>query len=272
MTANARRTPGCARASSAQPTRTRSARRVRTLALALAFIAPAACAIDYARERRWAQEIEPAILVGDPVYLALASGQKFLALYTSPAQPRGAAILVHGAGVHPDWGLIGTLRSRLPDLGYATLSVQMPVLAAEAPREAYAETFPQAAERLRQALAFLRQRGHARIAIVAHSMGARMANYFLTSARDRALASWVSIGVSEGEFVGLEAAGIATLDLYGERDLPAVLAGAERRAAILQRLPKSSQVVVSGADHFFRDHEDALLAWIKRFLDRTLPL
>ena len=39
--------------------------------------------------------------------------------------------LVHGLGIHPDWGLIGALRSDLPDAGYTTLSVQMPVLAAD---------------------------------------------------------------------------------------------------------------------------------------------
>jgi hypothetical protein len=33
---------------------------------------------DYAREQRWASEITPAILVGDPVQLALPAGRKFL--------------------------------------------------------------------------------------------------------------------------------------------------------------------------------------------------
>jgi DNA-binding CsgD family transcriptional regulator len=38
-------------------------------------------------------------------------------------------IVVHGLGVHPDRGLINPLRSQLAEQGYATLPVQMPVLA-----------------------------------------------------------------------------------------------------------------------------------------------
>ena len=55
---------------------------------------------------------------------------------------------MHGIGVHPDWDLINTLRSALVDHGYTTLSVQMPVLAAEASTEDYRSTFDEAAERL----------------------------------------------------------------------------------------------------------------------------
>ncbi len=87
---------------------------------------------DYAREKRWADEITPAIIVGDPVYLELKSGHKFLAIYTPNAKARSGVIVVHGIGVNPDWGLINPLRSQLAEQGYATLSVQMPVLAAVA--------------------------------------------------------------------------------------------------------------------------------------------
>ncbi len=89
-------------------------------------------AADYAREKRWADEILPAVLVGDPVWLDGPKGHRFLALYTPAAKARAAVVVVHGLGVHPDWGLISVLRQQLPEHGYSTLSVQMPVLAAEA--------------------------------------------------------------------------------------------------------------------------------------------
>lgn len=54
---------------------------------------------------------------------------KFLALYTEAPSPNGSVILAHGLGVHPDWGVIGTLRVRLADRGYNMLSLQMPALA-----------------------------------------------------------------------------------------------------------------------------------------------
>ena len=90
---------------------------------------------DYAREQRWADEITPAILVGDPVQLALPAGRKVLGIYAPNSKAQAGVVVVHGLGVHPDWGLINPLRSQLSEQGYATLSVQMPVLAAEAYRK-----------------------------------------------------------------------------------------------------------------------------------------
>jgi hypothetical protein len=43
---------------------------------------------DYARERRWADEIAPAVVVGDPVELELKSRRKFLAIYTPGSESR----------------------------------------------------------------------------------------------------------------------------------------------------------------------------------------
>src|ERR1022692_308283 len=80
----------------------------------------ASCAPDYAREARLAQEIVPAIVVGDAVYLATARQPRVLALYTdasSPAIAKAAAIVVHGVGVHPDWALINGLRTGLAEAG-----------------------------------------------------------------------------------------------------------------------------------------------------------
>src|SRR5262245_29765789 len=130
---------------------------------------------DYAREQRWANEVTPAIVVGDAVWLELNSGRKFLAIWAPNAKAPAGVILVHGRGAHPDARLISPLRIQLPERGYATLSVQMPVLGAEASSEEYPPLFPEAAERLRAAVAFLRAKGLKKIAVVSHSMGSRMA-------------------------------------------------------------------------------------------------
>ena len=104
---------------------------------------------DYARERRWADEITPAILVGDPVYLAQKNGHQFLAIWAPNPKAVAGVIFVHGLGVHPDWGLINPLRSQLSEQGYATLSVQMPVLMAEMRADSYLPLFPEAAGPMR---------------------------------------------------------------------------------------------------------------------------
>ena len=224
---------------------------------------------DYAREQRWADEITPAILVGDPVYLTLPSGRKFLAIHAPNPKAAAGVIVVHGRGVHPDAGLINTLRSQLSEQGYATLSVQMPVLAAEAPGEQYPPLFPEAAERLRAAVAFLRGKGMRKVAIVSHSLGSRMANYFLNHAGEARVDAWVAIGIL-GEYTEPETLKAPVLDLYGEHDFPAVLENATRRADALRKVRGSGQIQVAGADHFFAGMESEMVRRVRQFLDSRL--
>ena len=246
--------------------------RLRLLWLVFALlIAPAAALAqaDYAREQRWADEVTPAILVGDPVYLTLKSGRRFLAIYAPSPKAAAGVIVVHGVGVHPDWGLINPLRSQLSEQGYATLSVQMPVLAADARADQYPPLFPEAGERLAAAIAFLRDKGLLKIAIVSHSMGSRMTNYFLNHAGEARVDAWVAIGIS-GEFTEPATFKAPVLDLYGENDLPAVLESAAKRAAEVRGIRGSGQVQVAGAEHFFAGMESELVKQVKLFLDLRL--
>jgi predicted alpha/beta-hydrolase family hydrolase len=224
---------------------------------------------DYAREKRWADEVAPMLVVGDPVYLEQKGGHKFLAIWTPNVKAAAGVIVVHGVGVHPDWGLISTLRSRLADEGYATLSVQMPVLAADAAGNQYPQVFPDASERLGIALAFVRTKGLKRVAIVSHSMGSRMTNYFLNHTAHPGVDAWVAIGLS-GEFTDPGGFKVPVLDLYGEKDLRAVLGAAAQRAAAIRRIRGSGQVQIAGADHFFAGREQELVNQVKLFLDARL--
>jgi pimeloyl-ACP methyl ester carboxylesterase len=171
--------------------------------------------------------------------------------------------------VHPDWDLINVLRSRLADEGYATLSVQMPVLGAAVRADRYEPVYPEAAERLAAAVRFLRGKGLARVAIVSHSLGARMANYFLEHAREPNVDAWVSIGIPD-PYTGMDRLKLPVLDIYGERDFPAVRDNAQARAETLRRMRGSAQIEVPGADHFFVGHEADLIRNVKLFLDQKL--
>jgi len=224
---------------------------------------------DYAREIRWTDEITPAILIGDPVYLEIKSGRRFLSIYAPNPKAAAGVIVVHGLGVHPDWGLINALRSQLSEQGYATLSVQMPVLAAEAKGDQYPPLFPEAAARLGAAVAFLRSKGFHRVAIVSHSMGSRMTNYFLNHPGDARVDAWVAIGLS-GEFTAPATFKAPVLDLYGENDLPAVLGDAAKRAAAIKGTRGSGQMQVAGADHFFGGVENELVRLVRQFLAARL--
>ena len=172
-------------------------------------VAPALAqpAIDYAREDRWAQEVVPSIVVGDAVWLATPARAKVLAILTEPAgAPKGGVILIHGLGVHPDFGMIGGVRTALAEVGYTTLSVQMPVLAAGATRDDYAVALPAAAERIAAAIAYLRAKGIAKIAIVSHSVGATMVECLPRAAATCArIDAWVPIGMLVDFAIGADA-------------------------------------------------------------------
>lgn len=226
-----------------------------------------ALAADYARERKWADEVLPSVLVGDPVWLAQANGHKFLGLYTAADQAKAGVVVVHGIGVHPDWGMISTLRQQLPEAGYATLSIQMPILKVDASTDDYPPTFDEAAERLRLAVAFLKAKGIGKVFVVAHSLGSRMSYHYLSRSPDAPVAGWVAIGASGA--LDMARLKLPVFDLYGQNDLPQVVTGAGKRAAGLKQ-KGSSQVEVPGADHFFEGKEAELLKQVRGWLDKTL--
>lgn len=231
------------------------------------LLAGMAVASDYAREKKWADEILPAVLVGDPVWLDGPKDHKFLGLYAEAPKAKGAVILGHGIGVHPDWGLIGALRQSLVEQGYTTLSVQFPVMAAEAKANDYAPTFDEAAARLAKATAFLKQKGYARIAIVSHSLGCRMSYRYLSGKPDDAIKTWVALSSPGTEDWGKLK--MPVLDLYGQNDLPGVLANAGARASGLKQ-PGSVQKRLPNTNHFFEGADAPLLEAVSGYLGKNL--
>lgn len=242
--------------------------KIYILLFAIVFI-PSANGADYEREKRWAEEVVPGLVVGEPVFLQLESGRRFLNIYTEVPTAKAAVIVVHGRGIHPDMGLIGVLRTRLADDGYTTLSVQMPVLSAEARGNDYLPEFPEARARLAAALRFLQDKGHRKIALVSHSMGARMSSDYLKHNPAAPLFAWVPISITNDRLGALGAIGFPVLDIYGQDDLPQVLDNNSARAKKIKKWSNSTQIMVPHADHFFAGHEDELVKNIKNFLDRA---
>ncbi|MGH8674007.1 MAG: dienelactone hydrolase family protein [Burkholderiales bacterium] len=235
-------------------------------ALALAWGAACATAQDYEREKRWAAEIVPNVVVGDAVQLKLPSGRDFLGLYTEHKGARAAVLLLHGVGVHPDHGVIGMLRIALAEKGYATLAIQLPVQKSDAQVEDYYPTvFPEAVERIRTAGRWLQERGYPRLALLSHSMGSWMANVYFEQTADPPFAAWLCMGLTGG-FGGMRNVRVPVLDVYGENDLVQVLRADWRRRATLQSIEGSKQVRVAGADHQFTGREKELAAEIRDFL------
>ncbi|HVY08002.1 MAG TPA: hypothetical protein VHB46_18655 [Burkholderiales bacterium] len=241
--------------------------RILSLVLFLCF-APIAHAQqpDYEREKRWSDQVVPAVLVGDVTWIKQKSGHEFLAIYTKAENPRGAVIVGHGRGWNPDFELYGSLRVKLAEQGYSTLAIQLPVLGPGAKVGDYLPIYPDAEERYALAAKFLQDKGFDKIAIVSHSLGATMANQYLIHANSTPIKAWVFIGIINGleEMFRIK---IPVLDVFGSKDWEITQVGAYERRKQIQKVPGSDQVVVPDAQHFFEGREDDLVKVIVAFLD-----
>jgi len=204
-------------------------------------------------------------MIGDAVWLQQKNGHKFLSLYTEAKNAKVGLIIAHGRGWSPDFELYGTLRTRLAELGYTTLSIQLPVLPSTAILGLYVPLYPDARERFQLAVDFLKAKGYRDIAIVSHSLGATMANQYLIRTEDTSVKAWAFIGILQGleEMYRIK---IPVLDVYGEHDWDVIRWGADERKAQIAKVPGSAQVMIPGAKHFYEGQEEALIAVLDRFL------
>ena len=238
-------------------------------------------ATDSVKEERWANQITDFLLDGDPEWLE-ANGKKFLSIYTPAATENiaGAVILLHGRGVHPDWPqVIQPLRTQLPDKGWATLSLQMPVLPGEARDEEYVPLFDEVPERIKAGLDFLSQQNINNIVLVGHSLGANMATVYLARYRDARIKAFVGIGLKAMQqpveyrvldnTVSLLKINVPVLDIYGSQTIKPILDSVDRRAQVYNRAghAQSRLIKIEGADHFYQEFEDKLLENIVTWLD-----
>jgi dienelactone hydrolase len=239
-----------------------------TLLAALAMAAASTCAQDYAREARYAQEVVSGLVVGDAVNIKATSGREFLALHTQGRADQAAIVLAHGVGVHPDFGVIGLLRAKLSDMGYTTLSIQMPVQSKEAKVEDYfPPVFPDAADRMAKAADWLRAKGHSNVVLLSHSMGAWMANEYLDKTHQSTpYKAWIVMGLTGSYSWGMRRYALPVLDIYGEQDIAPVMGAVGRRKLALQESNGSMQVRIDGADHHYTGRESQLAAAVNAFL------
>ncbi|MBZ0105868.1 MAG: alpha/beta hydrolase family protein [Sulfuricella denitrificans] len=249
------------------------------IALYLIFFSLSTSAADLAREKRLADEIVDMIVEGEPVWLN-AGNHPFLAIYTPTTQrhARGAAIILHGRGMHPDWAdVAGPLRTGLPASGWHTLSLQMPVLEKDAKYNDYVPLFAEAGPRIAAAIAYLREAGVTHIVLIAHSCGAHMAMHWVARHGDRDINAYVGIGMGATDFgqpmkepFPLAKMHVPVLDVYGSAEYPQVLNMAPERLAAMRKAgnTQSRQIVVPGADHYFHEHNSELVKVVAQWLDQ----
>jgi pimeloyl-ACP methyl ester carboxylesterase len=244
--------------------------RLVALAAALFFSAHGHAQVkpDYEREKRWAAQVVPNLVVGEPIYLE-AAGTRFLAILAVADKPRGAVLLTHGPGAHPDHGITGELRMALADRGLTTLSLQMPVLGAEDEGgPAYQQLFPEAAKRIAAGMAHLQGKGFTRVAIVSHALGAGMAYEYLRTTPGAPVAAWAALSFY-GVFEEVARKPYPVLDLYGAADYRGIRGPARERSRVLATLPGSRQLAVAEGGRFLAGGEKTILKEVGEFLDRA---
>jgi len=247
----------------------RSRRRILLAAGAICVIprALAQTRSDLAREKRWADQVLPSLVVGDAVTLQTKDGVRFLALWALPERARGAVMLLHGPGLHPNHGITGELRVALVDRGFATLSLQLPVLPAEVDdAAAYQALYPEAGERIASGIAFLREKGFARVAVVSHAMGSGMFYAWWRASRDPAIAAWAALSFY-GVFDEIARAPFPVLDIYGANDYRGIRGKAEDRAEVLATVRGAKQLAVPEGGYFLAGGEATVLKEVPAFLD-----
>lgn len=250
---------------------------VKPLVLVLLFFTGQALASepDYEREARLADEIVDVILDGDPVWLA--SGEReFLSIYTEADEPGTAVVILHGRGFHPDWAdTINPLRVGLVDRGYSTLSLQMPVLEKDAKYYDYVPVFHHAHPRIEAGIEYLRDSGHNKIVLLAHSCGVHMAMDWIRTKNDRSIDAFIGLGMGATDYkqpmhqpFPLDWMHVPILDLYGENEYPAVIRRAPERKAMIEKAghARSRQQVLPGANHYFTDQGEPLVAAVADWL------
>ncbi len=231
-------------------------------------------ASDLAKEKRWASQVEDALLDGEAVYLNDGKSD-FLAIETRAEDPKDVGIIImHGIGIHPDWEtIIRPLRVELAEAGWNTLSLQMPILSNDATGEDYAPLMKEVPARIDAGIRQLFKNGAKKIVLVAHSLGTSMTNYYLTHKKiykeaqtETPIVAYIAIGMGAGSEAALQKMTLPIHDLYGEKDLPNIVASAAARKVAAKHNKHYTQQKVAGANHFFEDQDEDLVKAVKRAL------
>jgi alpha/beta superfamily hydrolase len=233
-------------------------------------------ASDLAREKRIMDQIIDAILDGDAQMLS-ADGHEFLSIHTEADDAKGAVLILHGRGFHPDWvDAINPLRVGLVEHGWNTLSIQLPVLEKTAKYYDYVPIFGEATPRIEAAIDFLRQQGNKKIILLAHSCGVHMAMHYVREMGEKKFDAYVGIGMGATDYkqtmsqpFPLDQIKKPILDIFAGDDYPAVHRLAAIHAQQMQAEGNNlfKQVKIPGANHYFTNMGDPLVETVADWLE-----
>ncbi|MEZ5534756.1 MAG: DUF3530 family protein [Thiolinea sp.] len=233
---------------------------------------------DYAREQRLGDEIRDAIFDGEVIEIN-DGNRDFMAIQMdADDEPKGGAIILHGRGYHSDWEDVAhPLRVGLAEKGWTTLSIQLPVLEKQAKYYDYVPLFPEAKQRIDAAIQHLRDQDISPIVLIAHSCGAHMAMDWVRQNGDEKIDAFAGLGLGATDYqqymaepFPLDKMSVPVLDLYGEKEFPAVIKMAPERLKMIKAAgnEKSAQAILPEADHYFHGKGEELTGAVAEWLDK----
>lgn len=237
--------------------------------------------IDSEREQLIAKKLLDRNLPGDVVQLS--NGKKeLLALYHEylNAEKKGAVILLHPMSGHPDWpGVINFLREELPQHGWSTLSIQLPLLSPDEPVEDYGKTFIEANKRINKATKHLSSLEYEDIVVIGYGFGA-ITGLDSLKKNNPGVLGLVGIGLKPYPYLNpkfklieeLEGFELPLLDVYGSNDLEVVLESSADRRLAARKAENNfyKQIMIGGADEQFTDQKVILVKRILVWMDELI--
>ncbi len=276
------------------------------LILCTVLISTVSDASDWLKEQHWNQAIQAQAKPEEITWLT-TNKQKVLALYiekTTQAYAQGI-ILLHDIDNHPDWPqVLHPLRIQLPQYGWSTLSVQMPVIANQN-QPNFDRLLLQAEPRITAAINFLKNKQIEQVILLGHGVGATLAAAYTEKyiAQSPEIIALIGIGFYTNSQTSrwlnitktLPNIPISILDIFGQNDRPWVLNSANERLQSARQSGKLGSSVLSdrtikvqqlslnktgnrrfrqikilGADHDFLNQTTILIKHIRGWLKKNI--
>jgi hypothetical protein len=251
------------------------------LAYALALLlsaapGPDALATDSLREAQIAAELDSPAAADEMLQLDAAGG-KFSALYRAaiPRERKGGILLFSGADHSPNAvETVQSLRKRLPERGWDSLSLQAPVREQGAGAAEYRELTGEAAGRLAAGVAYLKTKGAEPIVLVGYRLGGASVLRHLAENPDGPVAAAVLIdltGTTEDQAEIVEALAkikVPLLDIFGRREQALADDLSLGRKRVLNANPRSRQIIIADSTTGLEDVRELLANRIHGWLSR----
>lgn len=240
-------------------------------------------ALDRQYEKEVSEKLTEAVDEDEVVWLE-AKGEKFLSLLIKQTnqKAKGAVIILHGMGAHPDWPqTISPMRKALAEHGWTSVSIQLPVIAPKNQIEDYGKTLDEASARIKAAIALVHKNKFRNIVVIGHSFGAVSALYYLQQETEKKIAAMVAISLNKYAYLKpsvdlldlIEKSKIPILDIYGTRDYLEATDQADDRRLAAKKGENSSykQMEIEGADHSFTKLDDVLIKRVRGWMAKAAP-